>query len=65
MIAGQGARRFGAKANQWLLGFGSPKKQPITLKDQERAWAFAERYFGVPRLEVAAKPAVVEPAWLI
>lgn len=66
MVAGQGLRTFGTEANQWLLGFGSPKKQPISRNDQERSWSFAERYFGMQRLGAAAEePISSEPAWLI
>ena len=66
MIAGQGLRTFGMDSNQWLLGFGSPKKLAISRKDQERSWSFAERHFGMRRLAAAAEePMGSEPACLI
>jgi hypothetical protein len=66
MIAGQGPRCFGTNSNQWLLGFGSPKKLAISRRDLERSWSLAESFFGVRRLGTATERFTAsEPAWLI
>lgn len=45
-IKDSGPMRMGSQSDQWLLGFGSPKRAPITKKECEQAWALAENRLG-------------------
>lgn len=49
-IGSKGPVSFGADSRQWLLGFGSPLRQPISKRDAEKGWAFAESFFGSRRV---------------
>jgi uncharacterized protein len=44
-IAGAAPRQLGNKSEQWLFGFGSPIRKAFSVRDCDRAWAFAESRF--------------------
>ena len=65
-ISGRGPVAFGTDSDQWLLGFGSPTRQPIPRREVEKGWAFAETFFASRRLSHAHFDASGgEAAWLI
>ena len=39
-------RTYGNDANQWLLGIGSPKREPFGVRQVERTFALAADTFG-------------------
>ena len=49
-VGSRGQVAFGSDSQQWLLGFGSSLRQPISRRDAEKGWAFAESYFKSKRI---------------
>lgn len=65
-LAGDGQHVVGddAAAKQWLLGFGSPVRQPWSRKDIGQALDLAARRFGSRMIASASVEGADELAWL-